>query len=173
MREGRRSVGVVRYAAERLCDPDCYTGLSLDGPGEAGTARTRGRRCEASRTQRGLSVAEGARWEQRAERWDAAALAEDATLLESRRALFQATAAHGANVSLLMHTTHVLHVRVRGQARLRWPRLAGPAAKGWAGLAGVGAHTALRLTVRNPSPSHRLLLQPALGAPLPDPPADL
>lgn len=112
-------------------------------------------------------------WEERAARWDAAALAEDAALLEARRALFQATAARGANVSLLLHTSHVLHVRVRGSARLRWPRLAGPAAKGWAGLTGVGAQAALRLSVRNPSPSHRVLLQPALGAPLADPPTDL
>lgn len=119
------------------------------------------------------SVAEGARWEERAARWDAAALAEDAALLAARRALFRAAAARGANVSLLLHTTHALHVRVRGSVRLRWPRLARPAADGWAGLTGVGAQATLRLAVRNPSPSHRLLLQPALGAPPADPPSDL
>lgn len=168
MREGRRSVGVVRYAAERLCEPACYTGLSLDEAGECDVGRGSAR---AKVGTDAAAVAEGARWEERAARWDAAALAEDAALLRARRALF--AAARGANVSLVLHTTHALHVRVRGATRPRWPRLAGPAAKGWAGLTGVGAQAALRLAVRNPSPSHRLLLQPALGAPLSDAPTDL
>lgn len=36
---GRHAVGAVLYAPERLCEPDCYTGLDVAGPGTYGRER--------------------------------------------------------------------------------------------------------------------------------------
>ncbi|KAJ0172845.1 hypothetical protein K1T71_011984 [Dendrolimus kikuchii] len=135
---GRRSVGRVLYAPERGCAPRCYAGLDAAHP-------------------------DGELWLRRAAEPDDAALAEDAALHAHRHALYRRHP-HATNVSLHVHTTQVVQIPVSGVVQWWWPRLVEDAAGvGEAGLAAVGAAVRLPLRVRNPSPTHRLLLQPVVS----------
>ncbi|CAB3242148.1 unnamed protein product [Arctia plantaginis] len=135
---GRHAVGTVLFAAEKLCEPDCYTGLDIDTP-------------------------EGAAWERRGAAPDEAALRLDAALQAARHALY-ARNPRLHNVSLHVHTTRVVQIPVTGTVNAWWPRLA--VSPGDAGLAGVGGAVPLKIRVRNPSRSHPLLVQPVVGGPL-------
>lgn len=147
---GRHSVGSVVYAPDKLCAPHCYTGLDLHTP-------------------------EGAAWAARAAAPRGEALAADAALHQARRALFAQMAHSTANISLHVHTNEVVQIPVTGSVQWWWPRLvkdsvAGAGGEGGVGvagtearLAGVGASVQMPLRVRNPSPTHRLLLQPIIS----------
>lgn len=57
----------------------------------------------------------------------------------------------------------MVQIPVKGSVERRWPRLAAGAAGGGAGLAAVGASVSYKVSVRNPSRSHALLLQPVIS----------
>lgn len=102
-------------------------------------------------------------WLRRSSGVSEATLRLDAALQQARHAQFSLQAPR--NLSLHVHTSHVLQLEARGAAAARWPRLA--PARAAAGLAGVGAAVPLRLRAANPSRSHALLLQPVLAPPPP------
>ncbi|KAI5631995.1 hypothetical protein NE865_15292 [Phthorimaea operculella] len=135
--KGRNTAGVVEYRPERLCEPNCYTGLDPNS-------------------------SEGAEWLANSALWateKAEALKKDMALLAKRQQLYQPTT---NNISLYLRTDQVVQIPVSGWVRQRWPRLV-PSGAAWAGLAGVGGVASVRVSVRNPSHSHAMLLQPVLA----------
>ncbi|XP_049878272.1 transmembrane protein 131 [Pectinophora gossypiella] len=143
IRPGNHTLGRVLYAPEVLCAPHCYTGLDVES-------------------------AEGAAWAAAAgPEYAAPARRQERALLGARRAaqLRQAAPLLLRNRTLLLRTDQVAQIRVEVGVSLAWPRLLATAGPGWAGLAAVGAASALTLRLRNPSRSHSLLLQPVLGPP--------
>lgn len=134
---GRHTVGTVVYAPERLCQPDCYTGLDIN-------------------------TTDGIAWLSRSDAPDEASLLADAALQSMRHALYLRR--ERANISMHVHTDRVVQIPVTGVVNAWWPRLA--ASSGDAGLAGVGGALPLRIRARNPSRSHPLLLQPVIAGPL-------
>ncbi|XP_068622938.1 transmembrane protein 131 homolog [Battus philenor] len=146
VRAGRQAVGSAQYAPERHCQPACYTGIDL-------------------------LTYEGSSWMARAAVGTSASLSEDVELVAERLAMFhrlQREQPAARNLTLYVHTTEVVQVPVTGAVRLHWPRVAsGGVSEGAGGvLAAVGTSRSLRVSARNPSASHALLLQPVVAADL-------
>ncbi|CAG4960511.1 unnamed protein product [Colias eurytheme] len=154
---GRQTVGYIYYDPERLCEPNCYTGLPLDTADGAAWA-------ERARSNRGSA-------------WGGAVRSDVRALLA--RLPRWAAARAPRNYSLYLHTTQVVQTPVELRVEHQWPRLAAFSAVvgaegaarerlGGAGLVAVGGRGALRLRVRNPCPERRLLLHAVLAPTLTD-----
>lgn len=140
---GRHTVGELLYKPENLCQPNCYTGLDISTPEGAAWVR------------RGEVETDGVDGQE-------AGLQADTVLQVARYTIYARSAHAHDNLSLHLHTTQVVQVPVKGSVERWWPRLVRGEAGG-AGLAGVGASVSYKITVRNPSRSHPLLLQPVIA----------
>ncbi|CAK1542781.1 unnamed protein product [Leptosia nina] len=182
---GSHIVGHIHYDPEKLCEPNCYTGLSMDSP-------------------------EGAVWLERAKGeggWSNAIKA-DLHALSARLHQFE-NSLPTTNFSIYLHTTQVVQTAVELSVEHNWPHLAissgvedpnevppknendsskdGVKLKdgvangskeqseisesgrlGEIGLVPVGGRGIMWVRVRNPSPSKNLLVQAVLAPTLTD-----
>ncbi|XP_045530149.1 transmembrane protein 131 [Pieris brassicae] len=164
---GRHTVGHIHYEPEKLCEPNCYTGLPLDS--SAGLLW--------------LERSKGNNW--------ADTIRADIHALQTRLEQFGNSLTH-TNYSIYLHTTQVIQTPVDVMIEHTWPRLivssgvvdpnatsslkngesgvngASEAKElGGVGLVPVGGRGLVWLRVRNPS-SKPILVQPALAPTITD-----